>query len=123
MTPVLANGNVPVSFQTLPGGFQGTDDTVAKMQELAPGPWGSRSPKIHALALNIVNAAQVDEKDYVGEMVAIHNYVRDTIRYTRDVAGQETLYPPEEVAFNSQAGDCDDKCMLEAALLGAIGIT
>jgi Transglutaminase-like superfamily len=123
MERVLANGNVPVSFQTLPGGFQGTDDTVAQMQQLATGPWGSRSPKIHALALNILNAAQVEEKDYIGEMVAIHNYVRDTIRYTRDVSGQETLYPPEEVAFNSQAGDCDDKCMLEAALLGSIGIT
>ena len=65
MERVLANGNVPVSFQTLPGGFQGTDDTVAQMQALATGPWGSRSPKIHALALNILTAAQVAEKDDV----------------------------------------------------------
>jgi hypothetical protein len=118
---VLANGNVPAQYQTLPGGCQGTDDTVALMQQLCTGQWGSRSPKIHALALNIVRAAGVDEKDYTGEVVAIHNYVRDNIRYTKDVVGQETLYPPEEVAFNSKAGDCDDKSMLVAALLGSIG--
>jgi Transglutaminase-like superfamily len=119
---VLVNGKVPVQFQTLSGGFQGTDQTVALMQQYSMGQWGSRSPKIRALALNIVTTAGVQEKDYIGEMVAIHEYVRDQIRYTRDVNGQETLLPPEELAFNSQAGDCDDKSMLEAALLGSIGI-
>lgn len=103
---MLANGNVPVQFQTLSGGWQGTDQTVALMQQLCTSQWGSRSPKIHALALNIVTQAGVAAKDYTGEMVAIHNWVRDNIRYTRDVSGQETLYPPEEVAFNSRAGDC-----------------
>jgi hypothetical protein len=122
MAAVLVNGKVPVQFQTLSGGFQGTDQTVALMQQYAMGQWGSRSPRIRALALNIVTNAGVPEKDYVGEMVAIHNYVRDNIRYTRDVNGQETLLPPEELAFNSKAGDCDDKSMLEAALLGSIGI-
>lgn len=118
----LASGSVPVSFQTLPGGRAGTDGTVAIMRGLAVGRYGSRSPKIRALALNILNQARVPEKDYMAETVAIHNWVRDNIRYTRDVAGQETLSPPEEVAFNTKAGDCDDKSILEAALLGAIGV-
>lgn len=123
MDVVLANGNVPVTYKTLPGGWAGTDATVELMGQMATGKWGSRSPKIRALAINIVTNAKVPEKDYVGEMVAIHNWVRDHIRYTRDVSGQETLSYPEEIAFNSQAEDCDGKSMLEAALLGSIGIT
>ncbi len=119
---MLANGNVPISYKTLPGGWAGTDATVALMQQMATGKFGSRSPKIRALAINIVREAGVAPKDYVGEMVAIHNWVRDRCRYTRDVAGQETLCYPEEIAFNTMAGDCDDMSMLDAALLGAIGI-
>ncbi len=108
---------------TLPGGWAGTDATVAKMQEMVTGKWGSRSPKIRALAINIVRTARVPEKNYQAEMVAIHNWVRDNIRYTKDVNGQETLCYPEDTAFNTRAGDCDDKSMMEAALLGSIGIT
>ena len=119
---MLANGNVPISYSMLSGGFAGTYQTVAEMTKLTTGQWGSRSPKIRALAINILRQAGIPGKDYVGEMVAIHNWVRDNVRYTRDVAGQETLCPPEEIAFNSRAGDCDDMAMLDAALLGAIGI-
>jgi hypothetical protein len=118
----LASGRVPVQYMTLPGGNAGTDGTVALMRKLAVGRYGSRSPKIRALAINILRRAGVPEKDYLAETVALHNWVRDNIRYTRDVAGQETLSPPEEVAFNTKAGDCDDKSILLAALLGAVGI-
>lgn len=93
---------------TLSGGFDGTDQTVAIMRKLAMGQWGARSPKVRALAINILNAAGVAPKDYENEMVAIHNYVRDQMRYTRDVQGQETLCPPEEILFNTKAGDCLD---------------
>jgi hypothetical protein len=116
------SGTVPVSYGVLPDGIRGTDATVAMMAKMSMGIYGARSTKIRALAINICNAAGVPEKDYVREMVAIHNWVRDNIRYTRDVAGQETLLQPEELAFNSKAGDCDDKSMLDAALLGSIGI-
>jgi len=119
----LASGNVPVQYMTLAGGFSGTDQTVALMRKLATGQYGSRSPKIRALAINILRKAGAPEKNYWAETVAIHNWVRDNIRYTRDVTGQETLSPPEEIAFNTKAGDCDDKSILEAALLGAVGIT
>jgi len=113
---------VPVRFMTLSGGFQGTDQTVALMSQLAMGPYGARSPKIQASAVKILKAAQVAPKDYTSEMVAIHNWVRDNIRYTRDVVGQETLYPPEYVMYQTQAGDCDDMSMLVAALCGSVGI-
>lgn len=119
---MLASGNVPVQYSAVQSGFRGTDQTVALMSKLSSGKWGMRSPKIRALAINILRSSGVPEKAYYKEMVALHNWVRDKIRYTRDVFGQETLCPPEEIAFNTQAGDCDDKSMLLAALLGAAGM-
>jgi hypothetical protein len=104
----LASGNVPVEYRLLEDGFRGTDSTVELMRQLTTGQYGSRSPKIRALAINILKQARVPEKNYPAEMVAIHNWVRDNIRYTRDVHGQETLCPPEEIAFNTKSGDCLD---------------
>jgi hypothetical protein len=92
------------------------------MVELAHSQYGSKSAKIRALAIDILRDAGVPDKDYYGELVAIHNWVRDNIRYTRDPIGQETLSYPEETAFNSRAGDCDDESILEMALLGSVGI-
>lgn len=116
------SGNVPITRTKLPPGVPGTDATVSAMSSVAMGVFGAKSPKIRALAIDILRAAQVPEKDYAMEMVAIHNWVRDQIRYVRDAQGQETISTPEETAFNSKAEDCDGKSVLEAALLGAIGV-
>ncbi len=118
----LANGDIPVSRSRLPDDPSAVDRTVEKMVEMAKGQYGARSAKIRALAINIVNDAHVADKDYYGMIVAIHNWVRDTVRYVKDPVGQETLSYPEETAFNSLAGDCDDKTILEMALLGSIGL-
>ncbi len=118
----FASGNTPVQYMVLSGGFQGTDETVSIMSGLAMGLYGSRSPKIADLALKIIRAAGVPEKNYYGEMQAIHNWVKTNIRYIRDVHGQETLQPPEHTAFVRRAGDCDDLAMLDAALLSSTGI-
>jgi hypothetical protein len=95
---------------------------VQKAVEIAHSKWGSKSAKIRALAINIINSARVDDKDYYGMIVAVHNWVRDQIRYVKDPVGQETLSYPEETALNTKAGDCDDKTVLEIALLGSLGI-
>jgi transglutaminase-like putative cysteine protease len=60
-------------------------------------------------------------KNYPAEVLAIHRWVQNNIRYTRDSVGQETVQTPEHTAFVNQAGDCDDFSVLEAALLGALG--
>lgn len=118
------SGDVPVSRSVLPEGEAGVDVTVQKMAELAHSQWGSKSARIRALAMNIINRARVPQKDYYGEIVAIHNWVKNplNIRYFRDPVGQETLATPEQTAFNLKGGDCDDKTVLEMALLGAVGI-
>lgn len=118
------SGDVPVSRSVLPEGEAGVDTTVREMARLAYSQWGSKSPKIRALAMNIINRARVPQKDYYGEIVAIHNWIKNpaNIRYFRDPVGQETLADPEQTAFNLKGGDCDDKTVLEMALLGAVGI-
>lgn len=116
------NGNIQVQRSVLPDGIAGVDATVKKVVELAHSNFGSKSAKIRAAAIDIVRNAGIQDKDYFGEIVAIHNWVRDNIRYVRDPIGQETLSYPEETLFNSRAGDCDDMTTLEIALLGAIGM-
>jgi transglutaminase-like putative cysteine protease len=59
-------------------------------------------------------------KDYVAELRCLHAFVRDHIRYVRDVDNVETLQTPVQT-LNVLAGDCDDKAMLFCALAGSIG--
>lgn len=120
--PQLANGNVPIQRSVLPENPEAAVDmTVQKMMDIALGAYGSRSPKIRAAAINIVREGKVKEKDYYGEILAIHNWIKKNIRYIKDPVNQETLSYPEELMFNTRAGDCDDMSILEIALLGALG--
>ena len=66
----LASGDVPVSRGVLPEGVAGVDATVRKVVEIAHSKWGAKSPKIRALAINIINAAKVANKDYYGMIKA-----------------------------------------------------
>lgn len=59
-------------------------------------------------------------KDYAAEAAAIQAWVRDSIRYTQDVNGVETLKTPD-VTLETGQGDCDDKALLAATLLESIG--
>jgi Transglutaminase-like superfamily len=75
--------------------------------------------------VTLSNGAQVRyplcrPKDYVSELKCLHGFVRDHVRYVRDVEGVETLQTPIQT-LNVLAGDCDDKAMLLCALAGSIG--
>lgn len=59
-------------------------------------------------------------KDWGGQVHALFEFVRDQIRYTRDVFGVETVHTPEQI-LKTEQGDCDDKSILLAALLQSIG--
>lgn len=60
------------------------------------------------------------QKSYIGEIRAIQEWVRDHIRYVRDVRDVETLITPDKV-MEIGSGDCDDKAMLAASMLESIG--
>ena len=113
---------------TLSRGTAGIDQTIAKMADLACGIYGSGSPAVRAQALAIVRDAGVRERDYVGETIAVHQWVMDHVRYVHDPIGYELISTPElmlaDIVKNGGKADedCDGHCILEAALLGALGI-
>jgi len=59
------------------------------------------------------------QKNLRAEACTVLNYVRDRVRYVRDIRGTEVLQIPRLTM--QDGGDCDDKAMLIAALLGSIG--
>lgn len=60
------------------------------------------------------------QKDFAGEAERCLTFVRDGIRYVRDIEGVETLHDAVTV-LRMGAGDCDDKAILLAAMLLSIG--
>ena len=60
------------------------------------------------------------QKDWAGQVRTLHEFVRDGIRYIRDVNGVETVQTPD-VTLRVKYGDCDDKATLLATMLESIG--
>lgn len=86
---------------------------------------GLRDQRIRNLAVQIttagfLNGMGLQQKDFEGEARRIHAFVRDDIRYVRDTDGVELLHDPVTL-LQTGAGDCDDKAILLASLLGSIG--
>lgn len=101
---------------SLPPDAGGTHATLKLMSGLVKK--FKRDPMIRDTATSLV--AGLRPRDWTGEARRLYEYVRDHIRYTRDVSGVETLQTPP-VTMEMEAGDCDDKSTLLAALLESIG--
>jgi transglutaminase-like putative cysteine protease len=105
-----------VLLAELPSGEAGVRETLSLMRFLVRR--SKSDPAIRAQALAIVGA--LPQRDYAGEVRALHAWVRDCIRYVRDIRGIETLHTPRWL-LKERAGDCDDKSLLLASLLESIG--
>lgn len=86
---------------------------------------GLRDQTIRNAAVQITTKGFLDgtglqQKDFEGEAKRIHAFVRDQIRYVRDTDNVELLHDPVTL-LQIGAGDCDDKAILLASLLGSIG--
>jgi len=81
---------------------------------------GSVQPEVRLHALHLIRSAGVEAKDWIGELIAMNAFVRDKVRYTRDVWGVETVQTPA-ATLRLMMGDCDDKATLLASLLMSIG--
>ena len=79
---------------------------------------GKKNPAIRQRATSLTQ--DLRQKDRLGEIRKIFNYVQNSIRYVRDIHNVETLHFPEQV-MTQEHGDCDDKAVLLASLLEAIG--
>lgn len=79
---------------------------------------GSLHPLVRAKAVQLTAGQR--QKDYLAEARAVHQWVRDQVRYVRDIAGVETLHTAPRI-LTDRAGDCDDKSICIGALLTSIG--
>ena len=105
-----------VFFGEIPDGDAGVLATLRLMRDMVQR--GKKVPAVRLAALELV--ADLPQKDYGGQVVSLHLYVRDYVRYIRDIRNVETLQTPEFTLEWGQ-GDCDDKSILLASLLESIG--
>lgn len=78
-----------------------------------------RDPAIRYTALGLVN--DLPPKDRWREIRRCFDFVREEMRYVRDIAGTDTLHFAEQLLWQA-CGDCDDKSVLLCALLESIGL-
>lgn len=116
ITLLPGNGAAHSTLAALPDGPAGVAVTLNTMVRLARQ--FSSNEVIRDLAEQIIQ--HVPPKDYRGEISAIQQWVKDNIRYTRDVWNVETLKDPIAL-LNSAQGDCDDQALLVAALAASVG--
>ena len=112
-------GGFQVTRGRLPQGVAGVTKTLALMRALALE--GSRDVEVREAAIGAVRRAGVPAHDHRGELFALFRFVRDGIRFTRDIDGVETLQSPR-YTLEVGAGDCDDRATLLAALARSIGL-
>lgn len=100
----------------IPSGTDGVRATLGVMRALVRQ--FRTNEEIHALARRLT--MKLPQKDWSGEVRALHAYVRDGIRYLKDTNEVERVQTPL-VTVDIGTGDCDDKSVLLATLLEAIG--
>ena len=110
-TPQLSASVVQIS-----GGMAGITQTLTAMRQLVNQ--GRVDPQIRQAATSAVFLTP--EKDEFSEIEAIFNFVRDNIRYVKDVHQVETLSTAAKT-LQGKIGDCDDQTVLLAAMLEAVG--
>jgi hypothetical protein len=110
---------VPLSgtLRSMPGGMRAPYFTLRQMRRLV-NEWKT-APEILQAATNLVFT--VPSGDDWREAAALFEWVRDGVRYLRDVHGIEVLSTPG-VTLQRRVGDCDDKATLLATLFEAVGL-
>lgn len=98
------------------GGVAGVYQTLSAMRALV------NAYRVHPAIRHAATTATflTPEKDELSETRALFEWVRDSVRYLRDVHNVETLTSPDKV-LAALVGDCDDQSTLLAALCESIG--
>lgn len=104
------------TLQSIPSGAAGTRATLKLMAIQVKK--NRANPRIRELGVKLVS--NIPNKDWVGEVSAIQEFVKNHIRYTKDIFGVETIQSPSDT-LRLRAGDCDDHAILVASLLNSIG--
>ena len=122
------HGSALVGYMTsIPSGIEGVRATLRTMvgvcRSFLKPPVGN-SCKVQDLLMIRVTAQKIvegcTEKDYYCEAECLQRFVRDHIRYVRDMLCAETIQTPDKT-LRIGSGDCDDKAILYCALANCIG--
>ena len=113
---------IPRKEEYIGTGEDAIRNTVKKMREIIIV--SSRNPYIREWAKYAISGTEVNDKE--AEARAVHNFVRDHVRYTRDPFGFEYIQTPpvllEDIRNGERPiGDCDDMTVLSLSMLKAIG--
>ncbi len=81
---------------------------------------GAKDFVVRQKAIQVFRDYGVPPKDRFGEVCALFGWVRDNVRYTRDIFRVELLHTPRRM-LELQAGDCDDMTILLGAMLLSTG--
>lgn len=110
--------NIPHVLGELPSGVEGVKATLRLMVNLVRA--YKTDPAIVRFSRRVLLECGVPEKNPMAEVTCLQHWVRDNVRYVRDVREVETLSTPVEI-LKERSGDCDDKSLLLATLLEAVG--
>ncbi len=116
MRQTLRAGPTTHEIIPIPGGDAGIRATLQIMRDLARE--YRKTPQIRDLAKRLT--VRCPSKHFRCELEQMHKWVRDVIKYRRDVHDVETVQTPDKTLADG-SGDCDDKCVLLASLLQSIG--
>lgn len=114
--PKSVRQNLRIGYLGIDEGREGIRQTMLLMRDIARR--YKSDPTIVLKARELT--AGLGAKNYYGEIRALHQFVRDSIRYVKDPLGVETIITPDKLLQIGQ-GDCDDKATLLASLLESIG--
>jgi transglutaminase-like putative cysteine protease len=108
----------PFTARVVPAyaGMAGLHQTMRAMRDMVRA--ARVSPIIRQAAASV--AYLTPEKNEAAEVSAIFQFVRDNVRYLKDVNDVETLSTPERTLAN-RYGDCDDQVTLLCSLLESVG--
>ena len=81
---------------------------------------GARDFYVRQRAIQIFREAGAPPKDRWAEVCALFHWVRNNVRYTRDIFRVELLHTPRRM-LELRAGDCDDMTILLGAMLVSTG--
>lgn len=81
---------------------------------------GAKDFLVRQRAIEIFRESGIPPKDRWGEVCALFHWVRNNIRYTRDILQVELLHTPRRM-LELKAGDCDDMTILLGSMLRSTG--
>ena len=102
----------------IPTGYAGTKRTIDYIIQLIKE--GAKDFCVRQTAIDILILTGVRPKDYLGEIGTLFEWVKNNIRYTRDIHRVELLHSARRM-LELRAGDCDDMTILLAAMIKSVG--